>query len=429
MGVRFPPPAPALICFKPQARSGILSSSMDIKPPRTSRPNPPSPSLRRDDLVTRPYEPVKDKEVVHNASLIPEHPHKRAWYRRIGWWWLAIILALITLAGGGVWYVLAATKPTETTVSAGPAKSVAVSPTTVPAPLTGEQVTADQASKPIIGVMIENLNPDARPQSGLGSAGVVYEALAEGGITRFLALFQAPLPASIGPVRSLRPYYLDWALEYGIPVAHAGGSIPALAAVGTQGLKDIDALRYDGSYFFRTNDKAAPHNMYTTNVLLEKLDAQLGFNTAPSFTQAVRKADTPSVGVAPHPTININFSYSDYAVKYAYDPATDSYARFMAGTPHVDKNTGKQIMVKNVVVEYVPTTYGTQSNGKPETNLSIVGTGKALVFEDGNVVPATWSKASASAPTLFTDATGLPIKFNVGNTWFSVVPTTNTVTY
>lgn len=405
---------------------------MDIKPPRSPRPSKPAPS-RRDELMVRPKEQAQTAEPTPKPISKTPQPDNdtptRKWYRRIGWWWLAIILVIIALAGSGAWYVLASTKPTETTVTTGPVKVVTAKPVTVPSPLTGALVSADQASKPIIGVMIENLNPDARPQSGLSSAGVVYEALAEGGITRFLAIFQSPLPATIGPVRSLRPYYLNWALEYGIPVAHAGGSMPALAAVGTSGLKDIDALHYDGSYFFRTKDKLAPHNLFTSNVLLEKLDAMLGFDTAPSFTQAVRKADVPATGVAPHPTIDINFSYSDYAVKYTYDAATNSYARFMAGTAHMDKLTGKQIMVKNVVVEYVPTTYGTQTNGKPETNLGIIGSGKALVFEDGTVTAVTWSKASAAAQTQLTDANGQPVKFNVGNTWFSVVPTTNAVTY
>jgi len=101
----------------------------------------------------------------------------------------------------------------------------------------------------------------------------------------------------------------------------------------------------------------------------------------------------------------------------------------MGGVAHVDRNSGKQIMVKNVVVQYTSTSYSTQPDGKPETDIADIGTGKALVFTDGTVTVATWTKASQTAPTQLTDAAGQPIALNAGNTWFSVVPTVNTVTY
>ena len=101
----------------------------------------------------------------------------------------------------------------------------------------------------------------------------------------------------------------------------------------------------------------------------------------------------------------------------------------MAGTTHVDRNTNKQIMVKNVIVEYIPVSYSTQGNGDPQTNYADIGSGKALVFMDGNVTTATWTKTSATSQTQIADASGNPIKLNVGNTWFEMVPTTNQVTY
>jgi hypothetical protein len=386
---------------------------MDIKP---TKPEPKRVKVEREpDAVIDETKP----------ETIPK-PKKKRWYKRLGWWWLAIGLAVVALASAGYWWYLAQAKPVAIVVH----KAVAPpKPVVVADPLTGLPVSASQAAQPMVGVMIENLDPDARPQSGLSSAGVVYEALAEGGITRFLAIFQYPLPASIGPVRSLRPYYLDWDLEYGIPIAHAGGSQPALANVSTTHVEDINALVYDGSYFFRTTDRYAPHNLYTNNVLLPQLVAKLGFAKAPSFTPRLRKKDQPPKGVVPHPTIDINFSYSDYAVEYRYDAPTNSYARWMAGVPHVDRNTGKQIMVKNVVVLYAPTSYSTQPDGKPETDIADVGSGKALVFTDGNVTVGTWTKSSQVAQTKLTNAAGKTIPLNAGNTWFSTVPSTNTVTY
>ncbi len=350
-------------------------------------------------------------------------------------WWkrrklvVGIVLAILVVAGASVAVWARTHHPAAKPVAV---RKVGVKPVAPPPPydpLTGLAVSSKSvAQQPVIGVMIENLYPDARPQSGLGQAGVVYEALAEGGITRFLAIFQEPLPPTIGPVRSLRPYYLDWGLEYGIPVAHAGGSQPALEAVPTSGLKDINALVYDGSYFYRTTDRYAPHNLYTDASKLTALDGKLGYATPPTFTPALRKADKV-VSPAPQPTIKIAFSSSPYGVEYDFDAATDSYNRFMGGTPHIDRNTNQQIKVKNVVVEYVPTSYSTQADGKPETDMQLVGSGQAMVFNDGTVTPGTWSKASDGAATKLLDAAGKPIALNRGTTWYEIIPVGNSVTY
>ena len=385
---------------------------MDIKP--SSRINGPQRPLRKPDAVI-------DEAVEDEVDT-----KKNRWYRRIGWWWIVIALGVVLMAGLGVWWYLGQKKATTVDVH----KAVLPpKPKTVENPLTGAQVSAADAAMPAVGIMIENLDPNARPQSGLGQAGIVYEALAEGGITRFLAIFQQPYPTTIGPVRSLRPYYLDWDQEYQTPIAHAGGSMPALAALPLSGAEDINALLYDGSYFYRAADRAAPHNFYTNNILLPQLQLKLGFNKPLSVQGRPRKTDQPASGVVAHPTININFSYSDYAVEYKYDGPSDSYARWMAGTTHVDRNTNKQIMVKNVIVEYIPVSYSTQGNGDPQTNYADIGSGKALVFMDGNVTTATWTKTSATSQTQIADASGNPIKLNVGNTWFEMVPTTNQVTY
>jgi len=379
-----------------------------------------------DEIVAPEPKPVLPPEYSH-----PYGWRERPWYKT-KWAYVTVVFVLMLLASGAlVWYKLASVKHAPATV----AKAI-LTPTPSPSPppsiydpLTGLPVaTTVAAQDPVVGVMIENLFPNARPQSGLGGAGVVYEALAEGGITRFLAIFQEPLPISLGPVRSLRPYYLDWGLEYGIPVAHAGGSQPALAEVPELGLKDINALAYDGSYFFRTTDRIAPHNLYTNSTLLPELVAKLGFDTAPTFTPLPRKADAP-MSTPSNPVININFSSAEYAVQYNYNPNNDNYLRDMGGVAHIDRNTGAQIAVKNIVVEFVPTTYSTQDDGKPETDMNLIGQGKALVFEDGGVISGSWNKTSASSQTQLLDTTGKPIQFNRGNTWYEVVPTNAGVSY
>jgi len=342
---------------------------------------------------------------------------------------LSGLLIVLLIIAGYIWW-----QRSHNTTGSAPLTNIfsgVVAPAPAPkadAPLTGLKVDPDAAKKPVVGVMIENLDPDARPQSGLGDAGIVYEALAEGGITRFLALFQTPAPAIVGPIRSLRPYYLDWGLEHNAPIVHAGGSQPALEAIVPRGLKNVEALVYGAPYFYRATDRLAPHNLYAKTDGIDAILAKLGFNTEPKFTTLTRKDDAVQAAPA-HPKIDIDFSSDSYAVSYQFDSTSDSYARTLAGVPHKDRNTDKQIMVKNIVVEYVPTTYGTQQDGKPETDYAIVGTGKALVFEDGDVTTATWIKADHASVTKLTNSDGKDITFNRGNTWYEVIPTDKTVTY
>ncbi len=305
-----------------------------------------------------------------------------------------------------------------------------VKPTTKPSPLTGVAVAPELADRPITAVVIEN-HPDARPQSGLGQAGVVYEALAEGGITRFLAFFLDTRPAVLGPVRSLRTYFVDWALEFNAPVAHAGGNADAIDLISPLGLKDMDGLGIGPPTFYRTNDRYAPHNFYTTSDLLDALEKRYNYNKPADFTPSPRKADAPPAAGTPagHGVIDIDYSYNGYQVEYKYDPATNDYARFLAGAPHIDRNTGTQIHVKNVVVQYMPTSYGTTRIGEDTVIMGTPGSGKAIVFRDGTAVEGTWSKTAHTQRAQLLDGAGTPIPLDAGNTWYSIVPTSKTVSY
>jgi hypothetical protein len=299
-------------------------------------------------------------------------------------------------------------------------------PTTVASPLTGVQVTPEQAESPVVASIIEN-HPDARPQSGLGQAGVVYEALAEGGITRFLALFLETKPAQIGPIRSIRTYFVDWALEFNTPIAHVGGNIDALDMIGPYKVKSMNQF-YNSTYYYRSSDRFAPHNVYTT---ADKLNAMLkakGYDKPATFTPNARKKDSP-VNPAANTTITVNYSTTGYQAVYTYDAATNDYARTMAGKPHIDRNTNQQIRVKNIVVQYMPTSYGRTRIGEIATRMATPGSGKIVVLRDGTAIEGTWSKASHTTRTKLLDAQGKEIPLNAGNTWYSIVPVGNSVTY
>ena len=194
--------------------------------------------------------------------------------------WLFLFFLLLSLFGGlGGWFLVSSNKASEPVVVASTPKP---SPTPVPtpvtklSPLTGLAVAPDLADRPITAIVIEN-HPDARPQSGLSQAGVVYEALAEGGITRFLAFFGDQQAGNLGPVRSVRTYFVDWTLEFDAPLAHAGGNADALDLIGPLGMKNMDGLGIGAPTFYRTNDRYAPHNLYTSGALLDNLEAKFGF--------------------------------------------------------------------------------------------------------------------------------------------------------
>lgn len=300
-------------------------------------------------------------------------------------------------------------------------------PKTVASPLTGVQVTPELAERPITAVIIEN-HTDARPQSGLSQAGVVYEALAEGGITRFLAFFLDEKPKELGPVRSVRTYFVDWALEFNAPMAHVGGNIDALDLIGPLRMKNMDQFA-NGSYFYRTSDRYAPHNMYTTTEKLDALEKKLGYDNKSDFTPSPRVVKEKAAATADHPAITINYSYASYKASYQYVAATNDYARSLAGAPHVDRNTNQQIHVKNVVIQYMPTSYGTTRIGEQTVIMGTPGSGKAVVLRDGTAIEGTWTKPNHATRTKFMDATGKEIPLNPGNTWYSIVPTGNVVTY
>ena len=352
------------------------------------------------------------------------------WVKR-HWRLLSALVAVVALVGGASAFV-ALHHSAKPVAAATPQKSSSPTPTPTPAtvasPLTGLQVSPDVAKQPIVGVIIEN-HPDARPQSGLSQAGVVYEANAEGGITRFEAFFEDALPAVMGPVRSLRTYFLDWGLEFNAPVAHAGGNADALDEVSPLGMKDINAL-YGGpsQFFYRTTDRFAPHNLYTSDKLLSQALATYGFNKPSSFTPSPRQADKP-LATPTHPSIHINFSYSGYQVDYTYVAATNDYARNLAGTPHIDRNTGQQIHVKNIVIESMPTSYGFTRIGEQTVIMQTVGHGQGVVLRDGDAIPVTWSKSSRTARTQLLDASGKDVPLDAGNTWYEIVPSGNTYTY
>lgn len=293
-------------------------------------------------------------------------------------------------------------------------------PTTAPSPLTGVEVAIDLSTLPVTGVMIEN-SPDARPQSGLQEAGVVFEAIAEGGITRFMALFQEAQPSNIGPVRSVRPYYLDFLVPFDAPIAHAGGSAVALAQIRSQNIKDLDH-GLNAQAYRRVSSRYAPHNLYTTRENLLKVHKAKGW-TKSNFKGFERKkaepADTPTAT-----TISVNISSANYNSSYTYDKKTNTYKRKMAGLPHKDEGTGKQISPSVLIILVADHSYSGiysvyQNKGK----------GTALVFQDGKVTKGVWNKKDRKTQLTFATSDGSVLKLNPGQTWVTLADNAGQIKY
>lgn len=295
-------------------------------------------------------------------------------------------------------------------------------PAAITSPLTGLPVTAAQAKRPVTGVMIEN-SDFARPQSGLREAGVVFEGIAEAGITRFLALYQEATPTNIGPIRSVRPYFLEWDLGFDAPLAHVGGSPEALKDVTAWHAKNLDQF-FNAAYYHRISTRYAPHNVYTSLAQLNKLEKSKGWTTSHFAGFARKKAaplKTPKVT-----SINFNISSADFHVHYTYDKKTNAYLRDEAGAPHIDATTHKQLSPNVVIVLTIP--YSLEADGY-HSDYNTIGSGKMFVFQEGSVTTGTWTKTSRTSQFSFKDANGNIIKLDPGQTWISAVGSSADVSY
>jgi len=303
-------------------------------------------------------------------------------------------------------------------------------PVTVEAPLTGLPIDPALAKRPITGIMIEN-SDDARPQSGLQDAGVVYEAIAEAGITRFLGLFQDTRPAYIGPVRSLRPYYIDFFTPWDASIAHVGGSPEALSEIRSGG-KDLDQFFNSGAYW-RVDTRDAPHNVYTSFDKLDALNQSKGY-TSSAPKSWTHKKDAP-LKVPSAKTIHITVSSADFNSHYDYDAKTNAYLRSEGGKPHLvttsaADTTGQQLHPKVVIALVLPLSSGElDASGAYYSDYTTSGSGNVYVFQDGGVVQGTWEKADRPSQFVFKDSAGNVIKLDAGQTWLVAVSGDNMVSY
>ena len=302
----------------------------------------------------------------------------------------------------------------------------------MPAPLTGAPVTEKVAERHVVAVMIDDISA-ARPQSGLSQADVVWHAPAEGGIPRYMAMFQSVGPTSVGPIRSARLYYIAWAAEWRSVYAHAGGSPQALALLRTsqgrgKAVYNADEFRWS-RYLYRVDYRYPPHNVYSDTKSLQQAvqagrrEAGPGAGTRVDVRpRRAARSSGPRAARSSSPTTRTR-SPTDY------DRESNTYKRsvsvegkqFDAGTKPKTRIAPKNVIVMRVA--FVPL-----GDKKRRLDGQVTGSGTAWVSTNGKTVKGTWRKKSFTAPTRFYGPDGKQLPLTIGQTFIQVVPKSTKIT-
>jgi hypothetical protein len=322
---------------------------------------------------------------------------------------LALLLPVALLAGG----CGAKTKPSATPPVKKKPQHVKAKP---------KKVSAQTTIGSAVAVTIDNA-PGAWPQSGLTHADLVFEFMAEGGITRYLAVFWHQSAAKIGPVRSTRIYFDNVAAAYGWPLAHAGGNVDALKAIGPLGIKNIDQIYGSGAYFWRTTDRPMPHNLYTSTQLLEL---------------AVRTDQYAAAGIPPMPKGAFSGEKTSSAlITYADDPSYNwvyqvgwswngtSWTRLIDGKTDVTQ-AGNSITAQNVAIIYAPQFPDPDPYTVGAVNYTLQS-GSGWLLENGRRTAITWKFGPGGFTYALSDGAQAP--FQSGHTWVEVLPDGTPLSY
>lgn len=286
-------------------------------------------------------------------------------------------------------------------------------------PLDGTCLALPWGRKKIIAVSVDNMI-DARPQSGLADARLVIEAPVEAGITRLLAFYgEGDEVPEIGPVRSARPYFIDFAKEYEAVLVHVGGSPEALKAIEKERYPDVDEMK-GGAGFWRDGRRQAPHSTFVSaKNIFSKINFLSDVAPLPSVPDEAPEAAKPDSRV------RIPAASSLYEVQWRYSKEDNAYERLLSGTAHKDSG-GRAITAKNVVVLRMPVEIIDDIGRR---SIGTLGSGEAVIFRNGETVIGTWRRDSLTERTRFFDSDGGEVGFAPGPMWIEIVSKTAKVEY
>ena len=419
-----------------------------------------------DENITLNLDDQNVKKDEQDLSLAFQ-PEEKAPKEKTGKKWLVfLILGLVGIFVGTGCILFAVLKPEEERAGLTFPTIPSTSPKEVTySSLTGEPLTdASLKDAPAYCIQTPNGTDGARPQSGLNQAGVIFEAIAEAGITRFAAIYQNPTAAVIGPIRSLRIYYLEWDTPFDCTIVHAGGADDALSALNSGGYKD---LTENYTYMYRgTNNNRLWNNLFTTSAILKQFSTDRGYDTSEiegfarltpeesrksrvdNLSSEILKITSATENDTSKLTAEVNDisfrfgSTPSFNVNYIYDLDSNSYLRnYENGTAHQvyvcpEENLGEKNpedvctltqMAPSVVVAMIVSEHRASDNYHED--ITAIGSGKAYVFQNGTAIEGTWHKDSRSDQIKFLDNDDKEIKLAPGQTFISAVPSYGSVEY
>ncbi|WP_055665284.1 DUF3048 domain-containing protein [Desnuesiella massiliensis] len=286
-------------------------------------------------------------------------------------------------------------------------------------PYTGEETSKENADKVAFMAIIEN-STDSRPQSGISKADFTFETMAEGGIPRFISLFQKNTVKEIGPIRSARSYFIDISKEFKLPFAHCGGSEDALNSIKAQNLISLNEMT-NGSYYWRDKTRKAPHNLYTSSEKLIELIKKKNYtnkeNVKIKFDSEYWGNDTlPKANMV---KLTLNRFYNTH-----YEFQDGRYMKYMDNVKTIDKAYNEPVAVKNVVIQKTSITL---NKDKIHVDIPLVGKGEGYVISNGKYQRINWFREGLDSPTILKDLEGKEVPLSEGNTWWNIIDKNNMV--
>ena len=333
---------------------------------------------------------------------------------------LIIILVILILAAGGILaYKITRDKKNETQeVSEGQSEDNVLT-----AGISEKKINIFNGEDRPIAVMIDNHN-QAWPQAGLNKAYLVYEIIVEGGETRLMAVFKGVNVDKIGPVRSSRHYFLDYAMENDAIYAHYGWSPMAESDIKSYNINNLNGITESTSTFWRVKDKSAPHNAVTSTEALLKAVKAKGYKTT-STKKSVLNYTTDDVTLEDgQGATSVTIPHSNLqTVKYVYDEENQVYKRYARNKAQTDWDTGNSITTKNIIITMCDNYTLDDSENKGRQGLKNIGTFNGYYITNGKAIKIKCIKEARNTQTKYEDLQGNEIKVNDGNTWINICPT------
>ncbi len=314
-----------------------------------------------------------------------------------------------------------------------PEPSAEPEPEPIKNPLSGETIEEDISSKRPYAIMINNISV-AQPHCGVSGADIIYEVLAEGEITRMLAIYSdLENVGTIGSMRSSRPYYIELAMSYDAIYVHAGGSEQAYSDIASKGVNNIDGVRgaYANEIFYRDPSRqqyGTEHSLFTSSEKLLEYTPTLGYSSDhdSNYNYGLLFTDELAMGDSAAAASFVNISFSGLKnTDFTFHPDSGLYTGRQFGSDYIDGNTGEAVGFKNLIVLYAETQI-LDNDGR--RNVDLIGSGEGYFICGGLSIPIYWTRSGSGAPFIYTREDGSELELGIGKSYIAIVPTGSNIT-